>query len=401
MASIRFRCPHCGRKIEVDERGAGLEVPCPECAQMIIIPGEPRDVVPNGAPASPLSTVVLRLSAWRIARKYRAVVAGWLCLFAVAAVTRRWPQYSVFCAPLLLASFFLSIVAIQQRRVIHGVLILAFSLTALPLLYQDVFTWVFRAPSPEAVAPSVSVPDVVRKPAESAAARAEAPRLFVDEGERAAMPRPMPVAAAAPARAAAKTVPAPLRVASLARPVISVSPQVMQIPRIVEKITFPFSLYSDCSGIQPFCPSGWMGNINAIDVDDCWEKNPHSGDTCIKCSYTDRGKWAGVAWQDPPNNWGDLPGGFDLTGAKRLSFWARGETGREAVEFKIGLLGVSKMFPDTARATSGKIPLSSQWRQYTIELGGKDLQRIISGFVWVVEGGTAPVTFYLDDIEYE
>lgn len=38
MAKMRFRCPHCSRKIEVDERGAGLEVPCPECHRNIEIP---------------------------------------------------------------------------------------------------------------------------------------------------------------------------------------------------------------------------------------------------------------------------------------------------------------------------------------------------------------------------
>ena len=38
MAKLRFRCPHCSRKIEVDERGVGLEVPCPECHRNIEIP---------------------------------------------------------------------------------------------------------------------------------------------------------------------------------------------------------------------------------------------------------------------------------------------------------------------------------------------------------------------------
>lgn len=38
MARLRFRCPHCSRKIEVDERGVGLVVPCPECHRSIEIP---------------------------------------------------------------------------------------------------------------------------------------------------------------------------------------------------------------------------------------------------------------------------------------------------------------------------------------------------------------------------
>jgi hypothetical protein len=41
--------------------------------------------------------------------------------------------------------------------------------------------------------------------------------------------------------------------------------------------------------------------------------------------------WAGLYWQHPDNNWGDEPG-VDLTGAKRISFYARGERGGEIVE---------------------------------------------------------------------
>jgi hypothetical protein len=106
-------------------------------------------------------------------------------------------------------------------------------------------------------------------------------------------------------------------------------------------------------------------------------------------------------WQDPPNNWGEMPGGYDLTGASRVTFWAKGATGSEHVEFKIGLLGGNKQYRDSAKATTGKIQLTTQWKQYVLELGGKNLQQIITGFSWVVEGGPSPVTFYLDDIQYE
>ena len=39
--------------------------------------------------------------------------------------------------------------------------------------------------------------------------------------------------------------------------------------------------------------------------------------------------WGGVVWQSPAGDWGDRPGGYDLTGAKRISFWARGDEGDE------------------------------------------------------------------------
>ena len=38
MADIIFNCPKCGHNLEVDEAGAGLTVPCPECSQPIQIP---------------------------------------------------------------------------------------------------------------------------------------------------------------------------------------------------------------------------------------------------------------------------------------------------------------------------------------------------------------------------
>jgi len=38
MADINFDCPHCGHNLDVNERGAGLTVACPECSKNIQIP---------------------------------------------------------------------------------------------------------------------------------------------------------------------------------------------------------------------------------------------------------------------------------------------------------------------------------------------------------------------------
>ena len=38
MADIIFDCPECGHNLEVDEKGAGMTVPCPECTKPITIP---------------------------------------------------------------------------------------------------------------------------------------------------------------------------------------------------------------------------------------------------------------------------------------------------------------------------------------------------------------------------
>ena len=41
MADINFNCPECGHNLLVDESGAGITVPCPECAKPIKIPCPP------------------------------------------------------------------------------------------------------------------------------------------------------------------------------------------------------------------------------------------------------------------------------------------------------------------------------------------------------------------------
>ena len=162
----------------------------------------------------------------------------------------------------------------------------------------------------------------------------------------------------------------------------------------------PFTVYGD--GAEPFyIPSGWIGNTAAIAMDEKSAVNPHAGPTCMKLTYKAADNFGGIVWQSPANDWGDLPGGRDLTGAKKLTFWARGESGGETVEFKMGLLGPEKTFPDTAAAGLPPVKLTKEWKQYTIDLAGKDLSRIKTGFAWVLAGQGKPATFYLDDIRYE
>jgi hypothetical protein len=144
-----------------------------------------------------------------------------------------------------------------------------------------------------------------------------------------------------------------------------------------------------------------MGNAGAIKMDPGSTENPHSGQTCLKVEYTARDNWGGVVWQSPANDWGDAPGGWNLTGAKKLTFWARGARGGEVVNFSFGLLGKDKKFPDSASNQLEKVRLTDEWSQYTIYLKGQDLSRIKTGFSWSLAANGAPVTFYLDDIRYE
>jgi len=150
-----------------------------------------------------------------------------------------------------------------------------------------------------------------------------------------------------------------------------------------------------------WAPSGWMGNFDALTVDPVCTESPHSGPTCLEVTYSSPDGWVGVVWQHPANDWGDRPGGLDLTGAKRLTLWARGAEGGEIVDFGIGLLGRGKLYPDTVREVLKGVALTREWQRYTIELKGRNLTQVKSPFFWRLEGQGRPITFYLDDVKFE
>lgn len=44
---IIFDCPHCGKSLAIDPRGAGLIIACPDCHQNVTVPGLPPDQQPE------------------------------------------------------------------------------------------------------------------------------------------------------------------------------------------------------------------------------------------------------------------------------------------------------------------------------------------------------------------
>ena len=168
-----------------------------------------------------------------------------------------------------------------------------------------------------------------------------------------------------------------------------------------------FSVYTDAkSPDNHYIPSGWMGDYGDLKFDDRYMQNPHGGSTSIKITYntnaTQGARWAGIYWQNPPNNWGTRPGGYDLTGAKKLTFWVRGDKGGERIEeFKVG--GITGEYADSDAAGIGPVELTAEWQQYTIDLEGKDMSSISGGFCWASNLDVNPqgAVFYLDDIKYE
>jgi hypothetical protein len=170
-----------------------------------------------------------------------------------------------------------------------------------------------------------------------------------------------------------------------------------------EKGTLPFYLYDDQR--VNFHPSGVMGDGTDLYVINASTNSPGKGETCIKVIYSGKGsqgnRWAGLYWQEPSGNWGSIKGaGYNLTGAKKLRFLARGEKGGEQIEFKCG--GIAGDYSDTFRAETN-VTLGTDWKEFVIDLEGQDLSRVIGGFVFALNADKNPegATFYLDEIRYE
>ena len=111
--------------------------------------------------------------------------------------------------------------------------------------------------------------------------------------------------------------------------------------------------------------------------------------------------------QEPQQNWGDYPNaGFNITGATKLTFFARGEKGGEQVEFFVGGIGwPDKPYKESLpKVSTGYVTLSKEWKEYTIDLTGKDLSYVLSGFGWVTNAPRnlgQEITFYIDDIRFD
>jgi len=166
-------------------------------------------------------------------------------------------------------------------------------------------------------------------------------------------------------------------------------------------VQLPLTIYAEDGERAEFVPAGWMGNAKAIKLDPAHRDQPQSGETCLRCEYGANQGWGGVVWQSPANDWGDRRGGCDLSEAKRLTFWARGETGAEVVSFSFGLIGRDKRYFDTAKGELPKVSLTREWKQYEIPVAKLDLSRIKTGFVWTAESAGRKVVFYLDAIRWE
>jgi exo-beta-1,3-glucanase (GH17 family) len=191
------------------------------------------------------------------------------------------------------------------------------------------------------------------------------------------------------------------------------------IPASAEPSDSAFYVYKDVGWPgNHFSPSGYMGDIGDIHINDAYAENPRSGNSAIQVVYDVAGtapnncdsaspcQWGGVYWLEPPKNWGLDPTfagkGIDLSEYSRLKFWARADRSC-MVKFMVG--GIDKPYGDSLKIPKENVvDLTPQWQEFEIDLVGADLGNIIGGFAWVADWNMVSnesCTFYLDDIRFE
>jgi len=201
--------------------------------------------------------------------------------------------------------------------------------------------------------------------------------------------------------------------------------QFQWIKDMMDKYHKTFDVYTDAgSGGNHFPVMAKMwgyGSYDMIEMDECFAdaRQLHQNSaTYIKATFRPQSgnSWGGFYFmngiflsntEEPQQNWGDCTNaGFNLIGATKLTFFARGEKGGEQVEFFVGGIGwPDKPYRESLpKISTGYVTLSKEWKQYTIDLTGKDLRYVLSGFGWVTNAPRnlgQEITFYIDDIRFD
>jgi len=206
----------------------------------------------------------------------------------------------------------------------------------------------------------------------------------------------------------------------------SASASLAYLRRVMDQFHNRFPVYDDVSSAgNHFHAWAKIPDQNAaVSMAGSWTDHPHSGATAIRAEFRNvPGPNFGGFYllngvlppgaQAPQANFGTIPSsGFDLTGATALTFWARGQQGGEKIEFFMGGVGRDPLsgqplpgvpYPDSAGVVKATFVLTVDWRQYRLDLAGKDLRYVLGGFGWDASDASNPsgAVFFLDDIQYE
>ena len=162
----------------------------------------------------------------------------------------------------------------------------------------------------------------------------------------------------------------------------------------------------------------------AVSMNGSYTGNPHSGATAIRFKFEDvDGANAGGFYllngvlppgaTAPLLNFGTVPNaGVNLSGARKLRFWVRGEEGGEKIEFFMGGVGwkaetgmPEQPYPGSTMRhppLGTLFTLSTEWQRISIDVRSLDLSYVLGGFGWFADATNNPggAVFYVDDIEY-
>jgi len=166
------------------------------------------------------------------------------------------------------------------------------------------------------------------------------------------------------------------------------------------RTTLPFYVYKDGKDL-PYIPSAWMGDAAFMKVDGENTNFVKEGKAALRISFGNGSGWWGLGFVDPVNDWGDRAGGYNLTGAKTFSFWAKSSA--EDVEVKVGygMFDNNKEFYDTDKR-SQSFTLSTEWKKYVIVIPkNTDLRCIKAGLTIYANGIGKPYSIYFDEIKFE
>ena len=183
-----------------------------------------------------------------------------------------------------------------------------------------------------------------------------------------------------------------------------------------------FVVYEDVSapGNHFLVPAKIPNEFVDIGFNGSSDDNPRSGATAIRIDYS-AGVTGGFYLQNgilsdgslvPEPNFGSVPNaGIDLSGATRITFWARGATGGELIDFFVAGVGrdedsglPNQAFPGSSPRfpeRGNQFSLSTIWQQFEIDVSGLDLSYVLGGFGFFASSGSDGLTFFLDDIEFE
>jgi hypothetical protein len=176
---------------------------------------------------------------------------------------------------------------------------------------------------------------------------------------------------------------------------------------LVKKDSF-YIYQDDNSGyINHYIPAMWFNGSSNMKYDQKCIVSPQSGETCIKVEWDgQKGKdscfWNGIMWQAVED---DVNKGYNLTGASKLSFWARSAEPGLEIKFLVGIDKIDPFEQIFYGENDGWASLDTIWKEYTIDLTGKDLSRVAGGFGFTFDAKHTPSSkgckFYLDNIRFD